>query len=150
MGTVTFESAAYIARYVTKKLNGPLAQQINKKTGLKHYERINTFTGEITEVLPEYSTMSTGRGDNRGIGYKWIKRYASDVYPKDFTTINGMRVSPPKYYDKYLNSIDPDLYDDIKAGRMLTAYNSTDNTVERLKAKESVKKAQFTQLKRSL
>ena len=146
LGTVTFESAGYVARYCMKKLNGPLKDQVNEKTGLKPYERFNDYTGEISEVLPEYSTMSR----RPGIGHTWISTYTRDVYPKDFTTIRGMRLAPAKYYDKYLRGIDPELYDDIKSGRELSTYLSDDNTRERLSAKETVKKAQFNQLKRSL
>ena len=129
-----------------KKLNGPIANERNLDTGLKHYERVNEFTGEIIPVLPEYSTMST----RPSIGTNWIARYTTDVYPKDYTTINGMRCKPPRSYDRYLESIDIDMYDDIKAGRQLQGYNSDDNTDARLSARETVKRAQFKQLKRSL
>lgn len=150
VGTVNFQSAGYVARYCVKKLNGKLRDQRNEKTGLKPYERINSFTGEIVEVLPEYSTMSRGGRHSRGIGYDWFNKYKSDIYPKDFTTINGVRCAPPRVYDKYLEEIDLDMYDDIKAGRALSAYLSDDNTELRLSAKEKVKEAQFKQLKRML
>lgn len=151
VGTVTFESAGYVARYCMKKVNGKLAEQIDEKTDLKHYERINAFTGEIHEVLPEYSTMSRGGRSGHGIGYDWISRYTLDCYPKDFTTIRGVRMRPPKYYDRYLESIDPDMYDDIKAGRELKMLDmADDNTELRLSSREIVKAAQFKQLKRSL
>lgn len=150
IGTVTFESAGYVARYCMKKLNGPLADKVNKITGLKPYERINSFTGEIIEVMPEYSTMSRGGRFGRGIGYSWIKRYTADCYPKDFTTIRGMRMKPPRFYDKYLESIDLDMYDDIKAGRQYEASQSLDNTIARLSTREKVKQAQFKQLVRTL
>ncbi|AXL14468.1 replication initiator protein [Microviridae sp.] len=155
VGTVTFESAGYVARYCMKKINGKLKDVINEETDLKPYERINSFTGEITEVIPEYSTMSRGGhlsdGTNaRGIGYGWIKRYTLDCYPKDFTTVRGIRMQPPKYYDKYLESIDPYMYDDIKSGRQLSLNTSVENTVSRLAQREKVKMAQFKQLKRSL
>lgn len=147
VGTVTFESAGYVARYCMKKVNGKMAEHIDEKTDLRHYERINAFTGEIHQVLPEYSTMSR----RPGIGHDWISRYTIDCYPKDFTTIRGVRMRPPKYYDRYLESIDPDMYDDIKSGRELSMMNMADeNTVLRLSSREIVKEAQFKQLKRSL
>lgn len=147
VGAVCFESAAYVARYCMKKINGPLAEQVDEKTGLKPYERINDFTGEVHEVLPEYSTMSR----RPGIGHKWIDKYTTDAFPKDYTTIRGRRVRIPKYYDKYLQGIDPELYDDIKASRELSmSQNWQENTELRLSAKAKVKEAQLTQLKRSL
>jgi hypothetical protein len=155
IGEVTFESAAYVARYVVKKITGKGQDKIDENTGLKPYERINSFTGEITPVLPEYSTMSrggtTGNGTNlRGIGYQWFRQFNSDVYPKDFTTIRGNRVAPPRVYDNYLRELDLDMYDDIKAARMLSISQSLDTSEERLRSREKVLNAQNSQLKRSL
>lgn len=150
IGTVTFESAGYVARYCMKKINGPKKDEINPETGLKHYERYNSFTGEIHEVVPEYSTMSRGGRYGRGIGYDWFTRFTRDIYPKDFTTIKGIKCKPPRAYDRYLREIDEDMYDDIKAGRQLAGYESLDNTELRLDQRRKVKEAQFKQLKRSL
>jgi hypothetical protein len=147
IGTVDFESAGYVARYCVKKINGKLKDQIDPKTGLKPYERFNNFTGEITEVLPEYSTMSR----RPGIGHNWISAYTNDCYPKDFTTVRGFRVKPPKYYDRYLEVIDPAMFDDIKAQRELSmSENWQENTELRLSQRETVKEAQYKQLVRSL
>jgi len=151
IGTVSFESAGYVARYCMKKINGPLKDQISKKTGLKPYERIHPYTGEIIEVVPEYSTMSRGGTNGRGIAYDWFTRFRGDCYPKDYTTIRGMRMQPPKYYDEQLRQIDPDMYDDIKSGRSLSMnIMQIENKGPALSARETVKKAQFNQLKRSL
>lgn len=147
VGECTFESAAYCARYVVKKINGDMADIINEETGLKHYERINAFTGEVCKVLPEFSTMSR----RPGIGRDWISTYTSDVYPKDFTTVRGHKVRPPRYYDDYLKQTNSELYDQIKAIRELNAYNSSDeNTESRLSQREKVKEAQNSKLKRSI
>ena len=50
IGSVTFESAAYTARYIMKKINGDAAKD--------HYEYVNPSTGEISLRKPEYTTMS--------------------------------------------------------------------------------------------
>lgn len=150
VGTVTFESAAYVARYCLKKINGSQAENINEKTGLRHYERINSFTGEVWPVLPEYATMSLGGRTGRGIANDWISKYQSDFYPKDYTTINGVRMRPPKYYDKYIRGIDPELYDDIKSGRELLAAASLDNIPSRLSQKKTCVEARTKNLKRLL
>lgn len=148
IGTVTFESAGYVARYCLKKINGQQKDIIDETTGLKHYERINSFTGEIVEVLPEYSTMSRGGRTGRGIAHDWIKRYRQDCYPKDYTTIRGVRMRPAKYYDKYIQSIDPQLYDDIKAARNYEADISLDNSESRLSQRKKCVEAQNKNLKR--
>lgn len=147
IGTVTLESAAYIARYCLKKLNGPFAEIVDEKTGLKPYERFHSQTGEIVTVVPEYSSMSR----YPSIGTDWINSFTTDVYPKDFTTIRGSRMRPPRYYDKQLKKLDPDMYDDIKQGRVINMRNfADDNTEQRLSAKEVVKSAQNKSLIRSL
>ena len=151
VGTVCFESAAYVARYILKKINGDMAEKIDESTGLRHYDRINSYTGEISEVHPEYCTMSRGGTNGRGIAYNWFKKYKSDCYPKDFTTVRGHRVSPPRYYDKLLQEYDLEMHDDIKAGRELKAFEMREEaTASRLLQKRKVKEAQLKQLTRSL
>lgn len=156
IGDVTYESAAYTARYIMKKVMGKGKDEIDPKTGLKPYERYayDELTGEVTgihEILPEYTSMSRGRrsDNNGGIGYRWHTRYSSDTY-KDSITVNGFPNKVPRYYDQLLQEKNPDLADDIKAQRALKAYESTDNSPDRLKAREKVAKAKTTKLTRSL
>lgn len=79
IGLVTFESAAYVARYILKKVTGDLADE--------HYG----------DRLPEYVTMSR----RPGIGADWLRKFSSDAYPKDFITIrDGLKCRPPKFYDR--------------------------------------------------
>lgn len=78
IGDVTFESAAYCARYVMKKINGPMAD--------------NHYDGR----MPEYSNPSR----RPGIGKPWLDKWKTDVYPNDYVVMNGKRLKPPKYYDQ--------------------------------------------------
>lgn len=109
IGEVTFDSAAYVARYIMKKRTG-------KQAG-DHYRRINGFNPETGELeydplCPEYITMS------RGIGRNWFNKYQeTDLYNKDYVTVNGKRSRPPKFYDKELERIDEDKYEEIKLKR---------------------------------
>ena len=50
IGELTFESAAYVARYIMKKINGPMAKE--------HYKRYDPTTGEIYWITPEFNLMS--------------------------------------------------------------------------------------------
>ena len=50
VGDLTFESAAYVARYIMKKVNGDLVKS--------HYEAIDYETGEIFNLKPEYVSIS--------------------------------------------------------------------------------------------
>jgi hypothetical protein len=151
VGTVTFESAAYVARYCTKKITGDLANEIDPSTGLKHYERFDPETGEIIEVIPEYATMSRGGRNGRGIAYDWISQYTGDVYPKDHFHIRGNVVKPPRYYDNYLEENNPELLKKLKEKRLQAQFENFDEgSTSRLRQKEIVSMAQYRMLKRSL
>lgn len=108
IGEVSFEACAYVARYVVKKRTGSLASQ--------RYEVVDTDTGEVIDLYPEYATMSR----RPGIGYDFFVSNYRDIYPKDFLTFgNGRQVPPPPYFDKLLQKFDPYLYDDVKNSRLI-------------------------------
>ncbi len=135
LGDVTFESAAYIARYCTKKITGKLAED--------HYERIDTSTGECIQIKPEYSTMSNG------IGKKFYEKYKQDIYSMDSVLINPIKktfIKPPRYYDGKYEIEYPEDFKKIKKTRTLRAHkNSINNTSQRLLAREKlhIKKSQL-------
>ena len=139
IGDVNFESAAYVARYIMKKITGKNAQD--------HYTEIDPNTGEITDRKPEFNKMSL----KPGIGYQWLKRYKSDVYPHDYVVIRGKKVKPPKYYDKQYAKENPYEWDEVLYKREISAkLRYEDNTLERLAVKEKVTKAKLQKLKRNL
>lgn len=138
LGSVTMESAGYVARYVMKKVNGDKAKE--------HYTRINPETGEICEVRPEYATMSR----RPGLGYSWYQRYKNDLYPHDFVIVDGRKYPVPKYYDRLLEKESPILMSEIRALREETYYEINDNTDERLAVKKEVKTHQLNHLSRGL
>jgi hypothetical protein len=139
IGDVNFQSAAYVARYIMKKVTGKMADD--------HYENTDPDTGEITMRKPEFNKMSL----KPGIGADWFARYHSDVYPHDHVVVNGRVAKPPRFYDGQLEKMFPELYDDVKHARFLEAMRVIeDNTPERLAVKEQVTKAKLSQLKRTL
>jgi len=86
-----------------------------------------------------------------GIGTEWFKKYNKDVYPKDFVTIRGKKLKPPKFYDRMYEHQYPEDFEKIKDKRVeLMNKNWKDNTPDRLRQKEIVKKAQLDKLKRNL
>jgi hypothetical protein len=95
VGNVTWDSAAYVSRYVTKKITGPAAQE--------HYG------GRI----PEYCTMSRACG----IGRPYVEAFGGDIYPRDEVVIKGLTLKPPKYYDYLYDKIDHDDLERIKLER---------------------------------
>ncbi len=127
VGELTFESAAYVARYVMKKITGPNSD--------RHYEVVDSSTGEISDRRPEYCRMSL----KPGIGADWFRKFSSDVYPHDHVFSRGRPAKPPRYYDKLLDRVDPDLLEAIKFSRSEKARERfEDNSPERLAVKETL------------
>lgn len=136
IGSVTFESAAYVARYITKKVTGARAES--------HYEELDPVTGEFVDRKPEYTTMSR----RPGIGKGWLEKFKSDVYPWDFVILRGKKVRPPKFYDQVLSERE---LAELKARREVAAeLHSDDCTPARLRVRECVKMSQYVKLKRSM
>lgn len=109
IGQVTFESCAYVARYVTKKITGDQADE--------HYN------GRV----PEFVRMSR----RPGIGAAWLDKYQTDVYPHDYIVIrDGIKVKPPKYFDKLFEAIAPDEMSMIKELRSVAGYESLLNDMK--------------------
>lgn len=133
IGDLTFESAAYVARYCMKKVTGRAADS--------HYERVDWATGEIINVEPEFSRMSL----KPGIGADWFKRYRSEVYPRDFVVVRGMKLPPPRYYDKLLEKADDFESDYMEFVRFdkAKAFAAGEGTRKRLDVRESVVKARL-------
>lgn len=140
IGEVTFKSAAYVARYIMKKVTGPMAAE--------YYTDFDIHTGEIfAERVPEFNSMSRRPGIGRG----WIEKYFSDVYPSGEVVVNGRLVKPPRYYDRYFNLTDPLGFEQMKFEREESAaVRSEDNTDERLLVKERCAQARLDRLVRPL
>lgn len=99
VGDVTFESAAYVARYIMKKMTGDVAEV--------HYEGRK----------PEYVTMSR----RPGVGKLWFDKFASDVFPSDNVVLRGVEMRPPKFYDNIYSVENPSEFEKLKAERMRKA-----------------------------
>lgn len=144
IGDVTFESAAYIARYCMKKVTGDKADE--------HYKVVDSDTGEIFWRVPEFNRMSL----KPGIGAEWFAKYRSEVFPLDRVVVNGSECRPPKYYKRLLDSLPSDsgiadLVDGVDFRRYLSGVAmASDNTRERLRVKEVVAKSKIKTLLRKL
>lgn len=128
VGDVTFDSAAYVARYIMKKVTGDLAD-------FHYFRHLDVETGELLPIKPEYITMSR----RPGIGKEWLDSFIDDVYPSDFVTLNGRKMRPPKYYDTQYELLYPDEFAKLKKLRVKSASVFSDNnTPERLQVREYV------------
>lgn len=138
IGSLTFQSAAYVARYITKKITGERAEM--------YYMEIDPDTGEILrDLIPEYATMSK----KPGLGYGWFEKFKRDVYPDDFVIINGAKCKVPKYYDQLLEKLDFKLYQKVKAVRKNNVdEDNPENQHARLCVKEELQYLRLERLKR--
>ncbi len=105
VGSVSFDSAAYVARYVMKKVTGDLANA--------HYERVDVVTGEVGQLQREFATMSR----RPGIGYAWINRFKGEVYRGDSVIIAGRHCKPGRFYDDIMAKDEPELIARLKRKR---------------------------------
>ncbi len=137
IGAVTAQSAAYVARYIMKKITGEKAES--------HYLRIDELTGELYNLQPEYNTISR----NPGIGAGWFEKFSQDVFPDDFIIHEGKKYKTPKYYNGLYEIVDPNELSRVKKER-LRNFNKAEHTTERLAIREKVKRAQIERLKRDL
>lgn len=138
IGEANFETAAYVARYIMKKITGEQAK--------KYYE-ITLETGEIINKKQEFNNMSR----RPGIGQNWLKKYKKDIYPTGTLIINAHKARPPRYYDQQYKKTNPRQYANMIAKRAQEALTKiNDNNDQRLHAKQTVKQAQLEQLKRKI
>jgi len=136
IGALTFESAAYVARYILKKVTGDAAEQ--------HYSRVDCF-GEVYSVLPEYVTMSR----RPGIGRDWFQKFGNEVFPSDEVISRGFPSRPPRYYDSLLEVSEPSVFDFVKRKRVSDlAAHSEDLTPARLRVRETCAKARVSRFRR--
>jgi len=127
IGSVTFESAAYVARYITKKVTGDRAG------------------GHYGGRVAEYTTMSRRPGIAKG----WLERFRSDVYPSDFVVLREKKMKPPKYYDRQFEIEYPKDYAKVMLRRKLKGRRlALKNPESRLAVREEVQFLRFKQLKR--
>lgn len=139
VGDVNFESAAYVARYIMKKITGDLAAS--------HYENIDPDTGEIVSRVPEFTHMSL----KPGIGRRWFEKWSSDIYPHDYVVVRGKKSRPPRYYDILQAIKTPEAMESTRLERVLRGrVHVDDNTDERLAAREAVASARLNQFPRKL
>lgn len=155
IGAVTFDSAAYVARYAQKSLVGGHG----KRQAVDKYF-VEQETGECFPFVPEFVRMSNGGGKSGagGIGAQWFAKYHEDVFGKqaepalDRVVTAAGEMKPPKYYDTLLGRADEYRLQYVKFVRGLEASRrgDTDVTPARLLVREAVAKARLSLKSRGL
>lgn len=140
IGDLTFESAQYVAKYVTKQIS---LSKASSEDAYRRFEnrnrRVDPETGELVEVVPEYATCS----NRPGLGASWLEQFMSDVFPHDRVVMRGEVMPVPRYYDKLLERWDPDLMASVKR-RRLEERDRSDDGESRLLAMEKCANARLT------
>lgn len=126
----SFDTAAYVARYVTKKINGDQSKE--------HYD------GKV----PEFGGMSL----KPGIGANWFEKYGkTDVIPHDSVIVKSKEAKVPRYYDILMERQDPKRFEEIKKARKEFGKSvEFDNTSDRLAVKYKLFKSKIRLLPRKL
>lgn len=140
IGSVSFDSAAYVARYCVKKFTG--------KSAAEHYHRVDA-EGRSHMIYPEFGRMSL----RPGIGKPWLDKFHADVYNYDFCLVNGVKVSPPVFYDRKYAESNPTDFEMVSLGRMKGLDFRglrRDNTPARSAVKAEIVEARYEQTIRSL
>lgn len=130
IGALTFESAAYVARYIVgKKLGGDA--------------KIYADEG----IQPEFVRMSR----RPGIGSDWYDKYKDDLYPSGYVLCRGVKSSIPRYFNDKFIVANPEMYEEVLERRKdAMAARWRDSTPDRLRVRERVKLAQVKSLARTL
>lgn len=131
----TMKAAAYTARYIMEKVNGPEA--------VGYYQRVDPETGEVHELVPEYNRCSLGRG----IGADYVRLYFGDLLQSGTCVVDGVEVAPPRFYDRMMKRLQG--MEEVKYKRYLTAKrHALDSRPDRLAARARVVEARLKFKKR--
>ncbi len=125
IGELNFETAAYTAGYILKKITGTQANE--------HYLRSDEY-GVCYWVLPPYITMSL----KPGIGRDFYEHYKDDFFPSDESPVPGKGViqKVPRYYETILKNDDPDVHELVKDLRQTWIQaHAADFTPDRIRQK---------------
>lgn len=95
LGSVTPQSAGYVAKYIRKRLTGRWAKVV------------------YGEREPPFALMSR----NPGIGAGWIDKFEGEVYRDDSVIVVGKENKPPRYYDRRIEKRCPGKLEEVKWNR---------------------------------
>lgn len=114
---VSFDSCAYVAGYVTKKITGKFAEY--------HYNG----------RAPEFAVMS----NRPGLGSEYYEKYGAEVRAHDTVVFNGREVRPPRFYDTRTDLVASEVLAALKVKRRRVALRMrAESTPDRRRVREIV------------
>ena len=138
LGSVTFKSAGYVARYCLKKMTGELADD--------HYYRVSPVDGQSYRVSPEFCTMSL----KPGLGAAWFTKFKTDAFPSDFLVVEGRKMRPPTFYLKRLAEAERVAIERKRKRHAVQPGQKANSTPARLRVREEVHARRLKMLLRKL
>lgn len=113
LGTVTFDSAQYVAKYVTKRTT-PITVTDDYGNKYKTDANVKKWYGDCK---PEFALMSR----RPGIGIPWLERYYNDTVRDGYIVANNVQMSIPQAYKTKLREKKLKLYEsnDIKEAQKI-------------------------------
>jgi len=91
VGALTADSAGYCMSYAEKRVTGDPAAA--------HYTRVNPSTGEVWQVLPEFSLRSL----KPGIGLPWFAQYKAECLSNGFIVRDDVKHPIPPYFLRHIS-----------------------------------------------
>jgi hypothetical protein len=151
---VTFESAGYVARYVTKKWTHQCDVNceipcLNQEEF--HYRWTDPRSGKVF-LRDKERTVAL----SKGIGKGWLEKWKHDVYPADEIIMRGKAMKPPRYYDYLLEKWEPSLSKEVLKERKWQRKLSEERKLKKkivepsMISREKCAKARLDSLKRGL
>lgn len=120
VGAVTFESCAYVARYMLKKQKGQSLK--DERELLSHYDF------EVRDFVPGLSSEFVGMSRNPGIARRYFDEHSTDIYSVDkvycASKSGVLEVKPPSYFDNLFRLNHEEEYEVIKKKRKNAAKAS--------------------------
>lgn len=131
--SVSFESCAYIARYIMKQY---------EKKGDSSYD-------EFYKIFNKDFILCSRRP---AVGYQFFENNQREIERLDKVLIRpGVVALPPRYFSRKLKEINPEKYEEIKQRRIDNAPDETlERCMKRLHAAAVAKEKQIQSLKRGL
>lgn len=142
IGLVTLDSAAYVARYCVKKMNG--------KDSDRHYLYRDVIRNKEFVIFSQ----------KPGVGLRYFEKHKDEIYASDSIIVDKRECRPPRYFDKKLKQVDLALYEKVIKKRRLESKTNllkhealkenSDLTFKRFLAKEKKKILDYKRLIRSI
>jgi len=122
---LNFETAAYVARYVMKKIKSPGHTRI-KLAPLPPPEGVDPTGSPTLAFVPVADERSVCVSRRPGVGADWYKKYKYTLCNTHTLHSRGRPMAAPQFFNRRMEIDDPNLYQKIKYQKKLDLKNKID------------------------